>query len=475
MRDILVFAWLVVLSVGCGPNPSARGEPPDLGRATSAIIGGAIDSDDPSVIELLYVVGLPPSACDGGSACLQTCLDGTGQPCTSGASCLCGAGAKCTGELVGPHSVVTAGHCTDLTAGGTLSGAGGPALTLCTSRADATTLASGMAPSSGCNVAVFALFNNRCTTTDLMDSCEKNLIQYGDYIFADQVVNPGYDANASLLGGSAGMDNDIGLVRLASSTLVSGGGEPGVLVFNRADLGPQCTDLGELKSVGYGITDASHGSNALSGLKYAVTHDAKVVDAWHIEADGSQSDPLQTCGPGSGEEPICMGDSGGPSFDAAGLIVGIASLGDTTCSTLGVSTRIDAYAAWIDTTMASWGDPKNGTAAPTTDSGAVDACQACTGTGDDAGAPSGPEASTPDATADAFTEEAEGGTGVTTGPSSGSGGCSVGVVAPKGRPDAIVPLLILATVLVRRSAGRPARAVRSLQRRSPTTAQRPRG
>jgi MYXO-CTERM domain-containing protein len=452
MRDILVFAALVGLSIACGPNPPARGGTPEIGTTTSAIIGGAIDSGDPSVIELLYIVLLPPSACDGGPACLQSCLDTTGQPCTSGATCLCGVSAKCTGELVGPHSVVTAGHCTDLSPRGALSGGRGPALTLCTSRADVTALASGMAPSSGCNVDVLALFNNRCASTDSMDSCEKALIQYGDYIIADKVVNPGYVANASFADGSAGMDNDIGLVRLASATLVNGGGEPGVIVFNRSDLGPQCTDLGELKFVGYGISDPSQGASALSGLKYTVTHDAKVKDAWHIEADGSQANPAQTCGAGTGEEPICMGDSGGPSFDGAGLIVGIASLGDMDCSILGVSTRIDAYAGWIDTTMAGWGDPKNGTAAPT-DSGAADACRACAG--NDTGTQSAPEASSPEGNAETSTEETESGTGAATVQSNGSGGCSVGVAAPEGRPRAFVPLLIVAMALVRRRAKHP--------------------
>ena len=451
MRDILVFALLVGLSIGCGTGPSTQNGPLKIGSTSSAIIGGEPDPDDPSVIELLYIVALTPADCDGGAACLKSCLDTTGQPCTSGATCRCGLSAGCTGELIGPHSVVTAGHCTDLTAGGTLSGAGGPALTLCTSPSDVMMLAGGTQPSSGCNIAALALFNNRCTTTDLMESCEQSLIQYGDYIIGDQLINPGYDRDAVPPYTTTNNDNDIGLVHLSSTTLVNGGPEPGLLVFNRAEIGAQCADLGGLKSVGYGITQPSQGSNALAGLKYEVTSDAKVKDSWHIEEDGAQAYPWQTCGPGTGEEPTCEGDSGGPSFDSAGRIVGITSLGDPNCVAYGESTRIDAYAAWIDTTMTGWGDPKNGTGV-STDSGATGDCDVCV---DDAATAVAPEASEPQGTADAAsTEEGEAGGGtprIQTSGSGGSSGCSVGVAVPEGRgAGALAPLLIMATALLRR-------------------------
>ena len=291
MRNILVFASLVGLSVACSSDPSTRGEPRGIGTTKSAIIGGELDSANPSVIELLYLVALPPSGCGGDSTCLSSCHDAMGQSCSSGASCLCGLGAECTGELIGPRTVLTAGHCTDLTAGGTLS-PNGPALTLCTSPDDVMALLSGTPPASGCTVSALVIFNNRCTTTDTMESCEISLIRGGDYVIADQVINPGFAAHVTPPYTSTNNDQDIGLVHLASATLTNGGAEPGLLLFNRADLGSQCTDLGDLKSVGYGITQPTQGSSALSGLKYEVTHDEKVKDTWHLEAAGSAAGPL---------------------------------------------------------------------------------------------------------------------------------------------------------------------------------------
>ncbi len=453
MRNILIFALLVGLAIGCGSDPPTQGALQRLGTTRSAIIGGDLDPGDPSVIELLYIVGLPPSDCDGGATCLQSCLDTNGQPCTSGATCRCGVSAGCTGELIGPHSVVTAGHCTDLTTGGTLSGPGGPALTLCTSEADAKMLAGGMTPSSGCNIAALALFNNKCTTTDSMGSCEAALIQYGDYIVADQLVNPGYERKAVPPYTATNNDNDIGLLHLTSTTLVNGGPEPDLLRFNRADLGTECTDLGGLKSVGYGITQPSQGSMALAGLKYEVTTDAKVKDAWHIEEDGAQAYPSQTCGPGTGEEPTCEGDSGGPSFDSNGFIVGITSLGDPSCTAYGESVRIDAYASWLDTTMAGWGDPTNGTVLPV-DSGSLYDAPAF----DDA-TPVGPEASATVVEAEASAIEAEGGTPPpvvrSSATSSGSSGCAVGGASRGGRRGGeLASLLVMAMAFVRRRATR---------------------
>ncbi|MGZ4680707.1 MAG: trypsin-like serine protease [Ilumatobacteraceae bacterium] len=337
-------------------------QPPQVSVRHSGIINGTVDSADPSVLEIMYVTGYPASACGGNQSCLQGCTDtSTMKACTSGATCWCGMGGACTGELVGPKSVLTAGHCTDLTAGGELSGQGGPALKICSSGADLNNLFGQKATSNGCNLGVLVLFNNKCTTNDTMETCESSLLKNGDYIYADQAVNPSYTQ-----GGSP--DNDIGLIHLTNNLLANATGEPDILYINRTSLGAKCSDLGQIKFVGYGITSAG---SMTSGVKYTVMHDTKVADGYHLR----QGQVSGCTAAGSGGV-TCQGDSGGPELNAKGEIIGVTSLGDVNCSSFNQDTRVDAYASWIDTTMMGWGDPKNGTF-QTPDGGGANACDVC--------------------------------------------------------------------------------------------------
>ncbi|MDP2315216.1 MAG: trypsin-like serine protease [Pseudomonadota bacterium] len=57
-------------------------------------------------------------------------------------------------------------------------------------------------------------------------------------------------------------------------------------------------------------------------------------------------------GDASGATGPCNGDSGGPAFITRGTttyVAGITSYGDADCNVYGVSTRVDAYASWINT------------------------------------------------------------------------------------------------------------------------------
>ena len=473
MRHLAVLAVLLgVTPVACGSSGPADADPSGVGTSQSDIIGGSLDAMDRSVLELFYATSYPLSACDGNSTCLQGCFDSTsGQACTSGANCICGSGATCTGELIGPHTVVTAGHCTDLTAGGEVSGPGRPALTICSSSADVMAIVEGNTTSDGCNLAIFVLFNNACTTNDTMNTCESGLINAGNYISADSATNPGYEGSVNPPYTATNNNNDIGLLHLASSTLKNGQAEPGILTFNRADLGAACTDLGNLKFVGYGITDPAQGMNAISGVKYDVTHDVRVKDTWHDEEDGAQASPLSTCGAGSGQEPTCSGDSGGPSFNSAGVIIGVTSLGDTGCSEYGQDTRIDAYASWIDGKIASWGDPKNGPSTPADASADAKSCCGVT-PGSDAGNRSGVDSSMPGAgggtaedaetgrdspgTDDANASAGAGGSG---GKNGGGGGCGVAAMGSLNteRDTTIMSLMFVASLLARRQRRAPNR------------------
>jgi hypothetical protein len=453
-----------LLPLACSSGATSDLDTSGIGTTRSDIIGGTLDAADKSVLEILYAASYPLSACNGDSTCLQGCLDATtGMPCTSGATCSCGSSATCTGSLIGPHTVVTAGHCTDFSAGGELTGAGRPALTLCSSASDVMAITAGQPTKSGCNLAIFVLFNNACTTNDAADSCETGLIGAGNYVIADSVTNPGYDGAVVPPYTSTNNDDDIGLIHLQSSTLHNGRAEPGILTFNRTGLGASCSDLGNLRFVGYGVTDPTQGASAIAGVKYAVSRDARVKDSWHNEEDGMQTSPLSTCGPGSGQEPTCSGDSGGPSFNSGGVIVGVTSLGDPACIAYGQDTRIDAYASWIDGKMAGWGDPKNGTSAALDAGADGNQCAA------DCGVMTGPDASRMSAT-DSAVSTAEGGEGGTaqdagnprsmtgtddaggppssgdsggsggTGGHSGCSGCTVGATGPDGTGRATVLL-----------------------------------
>jgi MYXO-CTERM domain-containing protein len=361
MQKLVAFACVAFL-FSCAQQPTGYLQPPKVGVRHSGIISGTVDGADPSVLEIMFVTGYPPSACNGNSTCLQGCTDSaTMKACTSGATCWCGSGGACTGELVGPKSVLTAGHCTDLAAGGELSGQGGPALKICSSGADLNNLFAGKATASGCNLGILVLFNNKCTTNDAMETCESALLKNGDYITADQAVNPSYTQ-----GGSP--DNDIGLIHLTNNLLANATGEPDILYINRTSLGAKCTDLGQIKFVGYGITSAGA---MTSGVKYTVMHDAKVMDGYHLR-EGTVSGCTAA---GSGGV-TCQGDSGGPEFNSMGQIIGVTSLGDVNCSSFNQDTRVDPYAGWIDTTMMGWGDPKNGTF-QTPDGGGANACDVC--------------------------------------------------------------------------------------------------
>ncbi|HEX8952642.1 MAG TPA: trypsin-like serine protease [Polyangia bacterium] len=219
------------------------------------IIGGTSDTSDPAVVLLYMTV-----------------------PGQSG-------GSLCTGEIVSPHVVLTAAHCT---------GGENPAVTNAVWR-----------------VYLGADFS-KATAADLLAVKEAH-------------YNSKFDINNLPAG------NDVGVAIMQSalpSTIAP-------LPYNRASM-DSGFDGNLVRFVGYGLDNAAAQTGA--GVKRTTTttltdHTALVLhfaDATHETCNGDSGGPaLMTLG---GKD----------------TIVGLTSYGDVNCSSGGWDTRVDAMAAWID-------------------------------------------------------------------------------------------------------------------------------
>lgn len=137
--------------------------------------------------------------------------------------------------------------------------------------------------------------------------------------------------------------NDIALIRLQNAVT-----EPVTPVpYLPASLGFTSADIGaSLNFAGFGETET--GSSGvklqmdlpLGGLGCSVSGCPSAGDA---ATQISYAQPLTVGGP-------CSGDSGGPAFisrNGTTYVGGITSYGDSNCTIYGVSTRTDAFDAWI--------------------------------------------------------------------------------------------------------------------------------
>ena len=202
----------------------------------------------------------------------------------------------CTGTLVTPDVVVTAAHC----------------LTTRKGKRITTT-----PPSS------VAIYVGDGTYTD------PNGAAYGA---VETLVHPGYDPNALV--------NDIALVRISppASGVTPVPVLPHSLGFSSANLGETLNfaGFGEDENGQYNVKLQANG--ALGGLGCDVSG---CYDGGYPA--GQISYNQYTSGP-------CFGDSGGPAFVNRGgtwYLAGVTSYGDNACAIYGVSTRVDAYEAWI--------------------------------------------------------------------------------------------------------------------------------
>jgi MYXO-CTERM domain-containing protein len=250
MRSSVV---VLVLAVGC-----AGGYAP-VDAVHEEIIGGTIDTGDPAVVLLYQTV----KGVQGGSIC--------------------------TGEVISPHVILTAAHCT---------GGEKPE----------------EAAISTWRVYLGADFN-QATADDLL-------------LVKEAHFNPDFRV-ANLAGG-----NDVGVAILSNAL------PPSIrpLPINRTPL--STTDKGKpVRFVGYGLSNVTNTTDpSVVGVKRQTTTTLTEYNEKLLHfTDGTHE--------------TCNGDSGGPAFmniNGQDVIVGVTSFGDSSCSEGGFDTRIDTITAFID-------------------------------------------------------------------------------------------------------------------------------
>jgi len=274
IHSLLVALGATLAVTGCQGGADAPAKAPSL--RTAAIVNGQVETGWPGVGALTLKFGVHYG------------------------------GAYCTGTLIAPSWVMTAGHCTtgpDFQQQGII-----PSNTFFYVGNDARPTRAGAAPTEGTFYAVDAF-----------------------------VPHPNYDDVTNR--------NDIGLVHLAEPV-------PDVPTYAFATTSlaayAEANKPVELLYIGFGATEGIRESGA--GLKRSTRFAITAVASRTFNSDYVDTG-------------TCFGDSGGPNIlelDAGPVIVGLTSAGDACspinpncdpCQTETISTRVDAFASWITSTL----------------------------------------------------------------------------------------------------------------------------
>ena len=206
----------------------------------------------------------------------------------------------CSGTLIAPNVVITAGHCLD------------------TARATAPKFKTMKA-------SMLAIYVGDDPSVDILDHL---------YVVSETVIYPAYNRRA--------LRNDIALVRLATDIT-----EPVAPVPNLpAGIGFTSADVGTLINIaGFGETETGD-----SGVKLQVDVELGSLGC-DIYGCPDAGDAATQIAYAQSEAGPCFGDSGGPAFayrDGVAYVGGLTSYGDSYCTIYGVSTRVDAFETWVN-------------------------------------------------------------------------------------------------------------------------------
>jgi secreted trypsin-like serine protease len=243
----------------------------------------------------------------------------------------------CTGTLIAEDVVLTAAHCLDV-------GRRKPR----TMSPDSLMIYIGISPVEA--------FNN-------------GTLSFNDFLYVSETkIHKAYDSWALV--------NDIAILRLAqpvpSSVATPLPALPAAEGFTSSDIGTT------LNFAGFGQDGV--GDDANSGVRLEVNH---VLGSLGCDVAGCPT-------PGDAATQIaytneigpCFGDSGGPAFifrNNAPYVGGITSYGDADCAVYGVSTRVDAYEAWINDFIGTGGEepPPAGCGDGFCDIAGGESCESC--------------------------------------------------------------------------------------------------